>query len=255
MEAYIRGMKRTVVAVPEEVVRLRVNGSDVATWTCTPEALEALAVGRLLAMGFIRSAADIRAVDAGHEPGALTITVQLSADAAAAGAEELEHRRRHGCGLRFLIDCRPDLMPARSSHGTGWVGPPDADQFPALFRDLFERSPSRKEAGGHHTAALSDGETLVHVHEEVGRHNGADKVIGAALLAGLDPRPHGLLTTARISGEIAEKAARAGLAWVASRSVPTTLAVAIAAAAGLTLVGRAASPDARTFGPDAAVEP
>ena len=52
-----------------------------------------------------------------------------------------------------------------------------------------------------------------------------------------------------ISGGIAEKAARAGLAWVASRSVPTTLAVEIAAAAGLPIVARAAGKDARVFAP------
>jgi FdhD protein len=81
----------------------------------------------------------------------------------------------------------------------------------------------------------------------VGRHNGVDKAIGAALLAGADLGALGLLTTARISGEIAEKAARAGVAWVASRSVPTTLAVELAATAGLPLVARAGSPDARVF--------
>ncbi|NIP78675.1 MAG: sulfurtransferase FdhD, partial [Gemmatimonadetes bacterium] len=84
---------------------------------------------------------------------------------------------------------------------------------------------------------------------EVGRHNGVDKTIGSALLAGSTLTTLGLLTTARISGEIAEKAARAGLAWVASRSVPTTLAVEIAAAAGLPLVARAPGKDVRVFRP------
>jgi len=243
-------MKRAVVAVPEEVVRLRVNGSDVATWTCSPEALEALAAGRLRALGFIRSTADLSSVEVGREPGALTIDARVPAAAVARAEEEAEHRRRHGCGLRFLIDCRPDLVPARPSNSGAQASLPTGDAFPALFRDLFQQSPSRKEGGGHHTVALSDGETLVHVHEEVGRHNGVDKAIGAALLAELDLHSYGLLVTARISGEIAEKATRAGLAWVASRSVPTTLAVEIASAAGLRLVGRAASPDARIFGPN-----
>jgi FdhD protein len=81
----------------------------------------------------------------------------------------------------------------------------------------------------------------------VGRHNGADKAIGGALLAGSALRGLGLMTSARISGEIAEKAARAGLAWVASRSVPTTMAVEIASAAGIPLIARAAARDARVF--------
>ena len=136
-----------------------------------------------------------------------------------------------------LQDEEADLLPL-----------PALDVFPGLFRELYDRSPSRQTTGGHHTTALSDGSSLVHVHEVVGRHNGAEKAIGGALLSGESPGTFGMLTTARISGQIAEKAARAGLAWVASRSVPTTLAVEIAAAAGLPLVARAAGKDARVFG-------
>jgi FdhD protein len=237
-------MQRTVSAVPEEVIRLRVNGEPVATWSASPTALEALAAGRLLAQGFVRSAADLRAVRVIREDGGHTLDADVEPDAAERGLADRSHQRQHGCGLRFLITCAPDRVPPRP----GLAAAPDPGVFPALFRELFDRSPSRKDTGGHHTAALSDGVRLLHVHEEVGRHNGVDKVLGAALLDGTDLASYGLLTTARISGEIAEKAARAGVAWVASRSVPTTLAVEIAAAAGLVLVARAASPDARLFG-------
>ena len=51
----------------------------------------------------------------------------------------------------------------------------------------------------------------------------------------------GLLVTGRISAELAFKAARAGLAWVATPSVPSTLAVEIARRSGMVLVGRAVS--------------
>ena len=51
----------------------------------------------------------------------------------------------------------------------------------------------------------------------------------------------GLLVTGRISAELAFKAARAGLAWVATPSVPSTLAVVIARRSGMVLVGRAVS--------------
>jgi FdhD protein len=236
-------MARTVAPVPEEMVRLHVNGRRVATWSCSPAALEALGAGRLLTMGYLRRAADLTAIQVSVEDGVHRIDAEVAAEAAAEGLEQAEHRARHGCGLRFLVDCRPDLLPPRPA------GPraPELAGFPELFRQLFEQSPSRQQTGGHHTAALARGDAVLHVHEEVGRHNGADKAIGAGLLAGFELSDVGLLTTARISGEIAEKAARAGLAWVASRSVPTTMAVEIATAAGLPLVARAASPDARIF--------
>jgi formate dehydrogenase accessory protein FdhD len=238
-------MPRDVEAVPEHVVRLRVNGLLVDIWTCTPEALEALGAGRLRALGFIRHRDDIvslRATRAGE--GVVDLEAEIDPAAAAAATRERDHRREHGCGLRFLLDCRPDLLGARP----GRLAVPDLEAFPDLFRELFDRSPSRKDAGGHHTAALHDGRALGYVHEEVGRHNAVDKAIGAALLDGADPGARGLVLTARISGGIAATAARAGVAWIASRSVPTTLAAELAAAAGIPMIARAAGRDARVFG-------
>lgn len=240
-------MERHVEAVPEEVVRLRVNDRPVLTWTCTPAALEALAAGRLLALGFIGTAADLldlRVTGPGVDaPDGSTLHARVPRGRFDAAMEERRHRGEHGCGLRFLVTCRRDLLPDRRAP----VPLPPPDRLPALFRSLFDGSASRRTTGGHHSAALCDGDTLHHLHEEVGRHNAADKAIGAALLDGAPLEALGIVTTARISGEIAEKAARAGLGWIASRSVPTTLAVDIAVAAGVPILARAAGPDARVI--------
>jgi FdhD protein len=88
---------------------------------------------------------------------------------------------------------------------------------------------------------VSDGVELLHHAEDIGRHNAVDKVIGAALLARRPIPGLGLLVTGRISAELAFKAARAGIAWVATPSVPSTLAGAIASRTGTILVGRAVS--------------
>jgi FdhD protein len=239
-------MRRTVAAVPEEVVRLTVNGQPVATWTCSPVGMAALGAGRLVALGFIRSAGELGELRVGRTDSIHTLDARVAEESAARGMDDAAHRLDHGCGLRFLVDCRPE----RIARPTPAPPPPPAEEFPDLFRDLFDRSPARKDAGGHHTAALCDGDRLVFIHEEVGRHNGVDKVVGEALLAGLELPAHGLLTTARISGAIMASAAQARLAWVASRSVPTTLALEIAAVAGIATLARAASPDARFFGPE-----
>lgn len=234
---------RTIESVPEAPVRLRVNDELAAIWTCSPTALEALGAGRLAATGYLPRRTDLEEIriDSSSPPGH-TIHARVSAGGAAAAAAERDHRREHGCGIRYLIDCRPDLLRTRPA-----PGPPETGPLPELFRELFEESATRRTTGGHHTVALSDGHRLLHLHEEVGRHNGVDKAIGGALLAGDDPTGLGLVTTARISAEIAEKAARAGLAWIASRSVPTTLAVEIAGAAGMAIIARAAGKEARVF--------
>jgi FdhD protein len=237
-------MERKTMPVPEIPVQLRVNDGIIATWTCSPGALDALGVGRVLALGFARNPGHVLAVRV-PEPGngVHTIEVDVALEPARAGQEERRHRSEHGCGLRYLLDCRPDLVHVPDDRAPL----PDGDRFPDLFQELFDRSPARRVTGGHHTTGLTDGATLIHVHEEVGRHNGVDKAIGSAVLEGATLSRLGLITTARLSGEIAEKAVRAGLAWIASRSVPTTLAVEIATAARLPLLARAAGKDARVF--------
>ena len=119
--------------------------------------------------------------------------------------------------------------------------PPGQEPLRALLKDLFQRGDRYRETGGIHAAALTDGAHLISHAEDIGRHNAVDKVIGAALLEAQALAGLGLLVTGRISAELALKAARAGLAYVATPSVPSTLARDIADRAGMTLVGRAAS--------------
>ena len=94
---------------------------------------------------------------------------------------------------------------------------------------------------GSHAAALTDGAQLLTHAEDIGRHNAVDKVLGARILAGARPDDLILLVTGRISGELAFKAARARIGVVATPSVPSTIAVEIAQAAGMVLIGRAVS--------------
>ena len=119
--------------------------------------------------------------------------------------------------------------------------PPRTERFRQLFKSLFALGARYRETGGIHAAALTDGETLLSHAEDIGRHNAVDKVVGTALLAGRGIQGQGLLVTGRISAELAFKASRAGLVYVATPSVPSTLAVEIARRAGMTLVGRAVS--------------
>jgi FdhD protein len=132
----------------------------------------------------------------------------------------------------------PDAM----AHNAPLRGdPPAAETLRALFKQLFARGVRYNDTGGIHAAALTDAAGLLFHAEDIGRHNAVDKVIGAAVLARTPIAGRGLLVTGRISAELAFKAARAGLAWVATPSVPSTLAVTIAERSGMVLVGRAVS--------------
>lgn len=222
-------------AVQEVPVWLEVNGTPAVTWMCTPAQLEELAVGWLAGEGYIASIEELTL-----RPCATDLGFWATVPEARVAAILAEGRRTvlaSGCGAVSAW-----MRETRTA-----ADRPAAPPLPApaalrdLFKALFARGERYRDTGGIHAAALADGAALLAHAEDIGRHNAVDKVIGAMLLARRPVAGRGLLVTGRISAELAAKAAHAGLAWVATPSVPSTLAVEIAAAAGMTLIGRAVS--------------
>jgi FdhD protein len=95
------------------------------------------------------------------------------------------------------------------------------------------------ETGGLHAAGLfSPSGELIAIREDVGRHNALDKLIGSQVLVGAR-RLNGflLMVSGRVSFEIVQKAAVAGIPIVCAVSAPSDLAVETAERLGVTLVG------------------
>ena len=230
------GAGERLAAVEETPVWLEVNHKPAVTWMCTPAQLEELCVGWLHGEGYIRTLADLLAL----RPCATDLGFWAEvADEAVARVADDERRRvlASGCGAVSVALADPASLPARAPRGD----PPPFAVMRTLFKEMFHRGVRYDETGGIHAAALTDGAALLEHAEDIGRHNAVDKVIGGALLRGRACEGLGLLVTGRISAELAFKAARAGMAWVATPSVPSTLAQAIGARAGVVLVGRAVS--------------
>jgi FdhD protein len=229
----------------EAAVWFEVNGGRRINTTCTPDDLKAQAVGFLRTEDYIDTAADLEAfeivegiLDGDEHPDCIGVRVRIPDKGAIQVGKLHRHIRENGCGLMHYATCDRSALCADRP-----LAIPSVDTFRDLFRDVFAAGDAAYPDGGMHTTALADENRVLFSVHDVGRHNTIDKAVGRALLTGQAMSECGMLTTARISGAIALKAARSGVSWIASRSVPTSLAVAIADAAEMPIIARATSKD------------
>ena len=122
---------------------------------------------------------------------------------------------------------------------TGWG---DLRVAPEVVHALPERLRAGQlvfaSTGGLHAAGLFDLDgTPLLVREDIGRHNAVDKVVGARLLAGEPTAVPLLAVSGRIGFEIVQKAVAAGVGALVAVGAPSSLAVDLAAKAGLCTIG------------------
>jgi FdhD protein len=119
------------------------------------------------------------------------------------------------------------------------TGPIDLSLLLELPARMREAQSKFGDTGGIHASALFDfAGNLKTVAEDVGRHNAFDKLVGECLMSGRLPlQEHIVLLSGRASFELVQKALRAGVSILAAIGAPSSLAVNLAVAAGMTLVG------------------
>lgn len=243
VRANAESMQSDRVAV-EEPLEIRLSGpalpasgTTLAVTMRTPGSDSELACGFLLGEGIIRQRADVEAV-APLDSDANVTCVQLRAGL----APPLEQLKRNfyvssSCGVCGKASIAAiNALPLLAVTGT-------ANLDEALLRSLPERLRSEQrtfaQTGGLHAAGLFrfDG-SLCGVFEDVGRHNAMDKLTGAQFLAGNTPLADSIvLLSGRASFELLQKAMAAGISLVAAVGAPSSLAIDLAQAAGITLIG------------------
>ncbi|HET8739046.1 MAG TPA: formate dehydrogenase accessory sulfurtransferase FdhD, partial [Acidimicrobiia bacterium] len=114
----------------------------------------------------------------------------------------------------------------------------DASVLLGLPDRLMEHQSAFHSTGGLHAAGLfHEGGQILAVREDVGRHNAVDKVIGHMARQSWPLPPLGLVVSGRVSFEITQKAAVAGVSLVCGVSAASSLAADLAAEFGMTVVG------------------
>lgn len=209
--------------VREGLVRLHVNGQELAMLMCSPWELDLLALGFLRSEGLIAGIADVRRVVIC--PSGACVEVWLRD---ANRAMPTTRILTSGCGGGITFnDLTAEAEPLTSSL---IVTPPQLGRLMFKLQDV-------QRIRGSHTSALAEGDNLLAVATDVGRHNTIDKLWGRCLVEGISTEGRILLSTGRISSEMMNKAARMQVPIVASRTSPTTLSLALAEAWNVTLVG------------------
>ena len=220
--------------VPEVPVAFEFNGLAYAVMMATPTDLEDFCIGFALSEGLAAAADEVSGIGIAEvEHGWI-----VRAAVAGLGAEQLTERVRarvaeSSCGLCGIENLAAVAKPLPQVARHTAIAPA------AIFAALSALRPQQvlnRATGAAHAAALADSDgSITALLEDVGRHNALDKLIGSLARTDQPLSPGFVISTARCSYEIVEKAVRAGATTLVCVSLPTSLAVERAAAAGLSL--------------------
>ena len=222
-------------ALPEEVaVALTFNGTTQAVMMATPGDLIDFAYGFAMTEG-IAQPAQIESIEIVAAENGLDVQIWLTSDA----ETRLAKRRRTmagpvGCGLcgiDSLDEATRKLPPVPAS---SFVMSPA--EIMAAMASLPGSQPLHDATRAVHAAGFYNG-GLIAVREDVGRHNALDKLAGHLIR---HPHPPGaVVLTSRVSIDMVQKVAALGAPILIAVSAPTGHAVALADAAGITLIALA----------------
>jgi len=206
---------------------IMLNEDDIGSSMVLPVGLEEFGVGFLFGQGYIDHPRDVREVIVCPEG-------RISVYADVENTEPKDVIITSGCGGTGKIprDMLDGLFEEPLEYGVSLA------QIKAFLLQAYQASPLGTMTHCIHGCSLWSEESGLLHYEDVGRHNAVDKIMGAILLGKAAPRC-AVYTTGRLTSDMVLKCARMRIPIVISRTAPSSLGIAIAERAGITLIGYA----------------
>ena len=219
--------------VVEEPLEIRLDGTSLAVVMRTPGDDADLALGFAITEGIVTDPKAIaHVVDLGEGRWDLVTGDGVTIDPAQFQRNFYSTSSCGVCGKASIDSIR--VTGARPPSGPTV----SVDTIIDLPARLLERQAAFHSTGGLHAAAAFDPEgEIVAIREDVGRHNAVDKVVGHLVKDGWPLPPLGLMVSGRVSFEITQKAAVAGISLICGVSAASSLAVDLAEEFGMTVIG------------------
>ena len=227
------GFRKASADVIKEVpLEIFLNGQKIITLACNGNHAADLAVGFLRSEGFIRDAADLLQLEVSDERRAVSVSTKGEACMPSNGKNA--GKTIASSGARSWV--RDDIRDSSKSvfENRIYISPKIAF---TLVEKLVGSSHFHAITGGTHSSALAQGENIIVLREDIGRHNTIDMLGGYALLNTIDCSDKIIVRTGRVSLEIVNKVWNLGIPLIISLSVPTSTAIHASMEAGITLIG------------------
>ncbi len=231
---------RTVVLTPDNSVqkeellaveipfKVMLNDNEIGASMVLPTGLEEFGPGFLFGQGYITAPDEIIEVWVCPE-GKISVYADVAEES---GPKEVIITS--GCGGTGKISKEMLEGAFKPLHETSITFP----EIRAFILEVLRKSELGRQTHCVHGCGFWSGGRLVAFYEDVGRHNAVDKIIGAILLGRFSPKG-AIYTTGRLTSDMVLKCARIGIPIVMSRTAPSSLGLAIARRAGVSLAAYA----------------
>ena len=234
----LNGLAITWALAEEVPIAILLNSKSYAVMMATPADLENFATGFVLSEGLVAHHSHVKNVLVLKQPEGISVDVAVDEDKLL--RERMVSRSlegRVGCGLCGITELEDAIrLPAAKVKRV--------DFFTAAITKAFNALPAHQpmfaiNRSVHSAAFCTTDGNIVTAHEDVGRHNALDKLIGAMARNNLKPEVGFVIMSSRCSFELVQKCASVGISALATISAPTTLALKLANRSGVQLAALA----------------